>query len=99
MNHSHLSRGISQNIIRKVFHADYYADPVTGDIGDVTKATIPDHIGHCIDMLRQGVQCAADITFVVAYASGIVSCARLADVYPSLDHLSGIGVKRGSAHW
>ena len=54
---------LSQNILRKFLEADYYADPVTGDIGNVVKAKIPGHASHCIDLLRQSIQCAADITW------------------------------------
>ncbi|KAJ3552826.1 hypothetical protein NM688_g3946 [Phlebia brevispora] len=43
------------NIIRKVVHSDYYADPVTGDIGPLLHEDLPEHVGHCLDFLRQGI--------------------------------------------
>ncbi|KAJ3556369.1 hypothetical protein NM688_g2070 [Phlebia brevispora] len=50
------------NVLRKVFRSDYYADPVTGDIGSMLHADIPLHVTHCLDFLRQGAMCAADLS-------------------------------------
>ncbi|KAJ3552823.1 hypothetical protein NM688_g3950 [Phlebia brevispora] len=55
------------DILRKVIHSDYYADPVTGDIGLLLHEEIPDHVGHCLDFLRQGVMCAADVSPMIWY--------------------------------
>lgn len=57
----------TENILRKIMHADYYRDPVTGNIGTVDKEVVPEHTGHCFDMLRQGVMCAGDIRSARAY--------------------------------
>ena len=46
-----------------VLHRDYYADPVTGDVGKVLYEQIPDHVGHCINTLREAVMCSADIRY------------------------------------
>ncbi|KAJ3556366.1 hypothetical protein NM688_g2066 [Phlebia brevispora] len=53
------------NILRKVYHSDYYADPLTGNIGITKHSSIPDHVAHCLDILRQGIMCAADISPIV----------------------------------
>lgn len=34
---------------------------MTGNIGEMLREDLPEHVGHCLDMLRQGVMCAADI--------------------------------------
>ena len=46
-----------------VLPRDYYADPVTGDVGKVLYEQIPDHVGHCINTLREAVMCSADIRY------------------------------------
>ncbi|KAF7794186.1 hypothetical protein EIP86_005317 [Pleurotus ostreatoroseus] len=53
------------NVLRMVLHRDYYADPVTGDVGKVFYEQIPDHVGHCINTLREAVMCSADISPIV----------------------------------
>lgn len=40
---------------------DHYADPVTGDLGNIPKDNINAHLGHCMDSIRQGLMCASDI--------------------------------------
>ena len=40
---------------------DYYTDPVTGEIAGVPAEEWPDHVGHCLEALRQGIMCASDI--------------------------------------
>ncbi len=51
-------------MILKALNPDHYADPATGDIGTIVKADLPIHLNHCVDMVRQALMCAADITYV-----------------------------------
>ena len=50
--------------MRKLLSAEHYTDPVTGYIAGIRKDSIPDHTGHCLDVLRQGILCAVDVTYV-----------------------------------
>ena len=54
-----------QNNIRKSTHLDYYADPITGDLDDIAKGDIADHVTHCIDSIRQSIMCASDVRCVL----------------------------------
>lgn len=53
-----------QNNIRKATHLEYYADPITGDLEDIGKSDIVDHVNHCIDSIRQSIMCASDVRCV-----------------------------------
>ncbi|THH00335.1 hypothetical protein EW026_g2166 [Hermanssonia centrifuga] len=53
------------NTIRKALHTEYYTDPITGNLGVIPKAEVPEHISHCIDNIRQALMCASDITPIV----------------------------------
>ncbi|PSR84222.1 hypothetical protein PHLCEN_2v5510 [Hermanssonia centrifuga] len=53
------------NVMRKALRADYYADPETGDIGNIVKNELHGHLDHCVDMLRQALMCSADISPLV----------------------------------
>lgn len=52
-----------QNVVRRALRPDIYIDPVTGSLGVISKETLPDHLGHCIDGLRQALMCAGDIRY------------------------------------
>ncbi|KAI9733124.1 MAG: hypothetical protein M1834_003671 [Cirrosporium novae-zelandiae] len=45
------------NALRKVIYKDYYAEEIKSDFGLQSL-----HIDHCMDQLRQAVQCAGDLT-------------------------------------
>ncbi|KAF7795291.1 hypothetical protein EIP86_006445 [Pleurotus ostreatoroseus] len=51
------------DVLRKAAYADYYTDPETGALGDIPKNDIKIHVTHCLDMIRQGIMCAGDITY------------------------------------
>lgn len=51
----------SQNTIRKALSPEYYVDPLTGDLGNIKQANLHHHLTHCIDSVRQGLMCGADI--------------------------------------
>ncbi|KAJ3556365.1 hypothetical protein NM688_g2069 [Phlebia brevispora] len=53
------------NVLRKIYHSDYYADPITGDVGDTPHKDISVHVAHCLDVLRQEIMCAADVSPIV----------------------------------
>ncbi|KAF7796236.1 hypothetical protein EIP86_007410 [Pleurotus ostreatoroseus] len=53
------------NTIRKALRPDYYVDPVTGDLGNIKQANLHHHLTHCIDSIRQGLMCGADISPIV----------------------------------
>ncbi|KAF7794187.1 hypothetical protein EIP86_005319 [Pleurotus ostreatoroseus] len=53
------------NVLRKIIHRDYYADPITGDIGEIPQKDVAEHTGHCLNMLRQVIMCHADISPIV----------------------------------
>ncbi|KAF7794600.1 hypothetical protein EIP86_005736 [Pleurotus ostreatoroseus] len=50
------------NFLRKTIYMDHYADPATGNVGKIPGAMVPDHIGHCLNMLRQALMCSADLS-------------------------------------
>ena len=53
-----------QNTVRKALRPEYYVDPVTGALGPIPKDNIINHVGHCMDSIRQGLMCAGDIRSV-----------------------------------
>ena len=71
-------------------YADYYQDPVTGMIQGIEPQDFPKHNGHCLDMLRQGIMCAADVRWaplnIVCFEGELLTTLHLA-------LLSGSGAK------
>ncbi|KAJ3552560.1 hypothetical protein NM688_g4090 [Phlebia brevispora] len=53
------------NTIRKALRPEHYVNPVTGDLDGIKKNDLRPHIDHCVDSLRQGIMCAADISPIV----------------------------------
>lgn len=58
---------LTQNIIRKALHPDYYKDPTSGAIGGIQPKKLEEHLSHCIDDLRQSAMCASDIRSVFIF--------------------------------
>lgn len=57
-----LLKRVSKNVIRKALRLEHYIDPITGNLDHIEKDDIRAHVNHCVDILRQGVMCASDVT-------------------------------------
>ena len=53
----------TQDVIRQGLSPEYYRDPVTGEIAGIPPKDWPEHLGHCIENLRQSMMCASDIRY------------------------------------
>jgi Mycotoxin biosynthesis protein UstYa len=53
-------------MLRKEFHPEYYGEMETQSPSmGVVDPNDFDHVGHCIDSLRESIMCSADITPIV----------------------------------
>lgn len=50
-------------MIRKALHPEYYADRYAEELGP-DQDKVMDHLDHCVDIIRQGIQCASDVRYV-----------------------------------
>lgn len=69
-------------MLRKGLRADYYTDPINGSIAGIPADDWPLHISHCLEDLRQGVMCAADIRY---FCTRTIASEHLADYFDSLE--------------
>jgi len=57
---------IVQNSIRIALWKDYYMNVYGSDAFDVTLGDYGlDHVGHCLDGIRESIMCASDISVIV----------------------------------
>ncbi|KAK7696270.1 hypothetical protein QCA50_000923 [Cerrena zonata] len=53
------------NVLRKAHYHEYYRDPVTGNIDNISPQDLNDHVSHCLDSIRQSLMCSSDISVIV----------------------------------
>ena len=59
---------MKQNAIRKDIHRDYYKEHDTHLLPDAIRTV---HVEHCMEQLRQNIQCAGDLTPVLLRPFGV----------------------------